>query len=292
MNKIDLHTHTTCSDGTLTPKELIEKAAEIGLEAIAVTDHDITNGIDEAIETAKAFPGLSVIPGIELSSGYKNREVHIVGLFIDRYNKGFNETLNELREKRQKRNISMINKLKSLGLDVSYDELLSVSGKNIITRAHFAVLLEKKGYVQTKDEAFAKYIGQGKPGYVKRDILTASDAIALIRAAGGLPIIAHPFSYGFGTEQVEDMVSDFAFYGAVGMECYYSTHSYEDTVFALSLCESYGLLPSGGSDFHGKNKPGLELGSGYGDLEVPKKILEDLKVKKYGRQIYKNNCTE
>lgn len=283
MNTIDLHTHSTVSDGTLTPAELIAKAHKIGLKTIALTDHDTTDGLEEALKAAENFPDLEVIAGTELSSLYKDKEIHIVGLFLDMKNQPFTSALNELREKRIKRNIKMINKLKGLELDLSYDELLAVSGGSVITRAHFARLLQEKGYVSSKSEAFSKYIGAGKPGYVKREVLTAKDAIALIKTGGGLPIIAHPFAYGFDIDGLEQMAADFSYWGVVGMECYYSTHSNEETHLALSLCRTYNLLPSGGSDFHGANKPGLELGSGYGDLIVPEKILKDLKVKKYGK---------
>ncbi|MCD8215143.1 MAG: PHP domain-containing protein [Clostridiales bacterium] len=283
MNKIDLHTHTTASDGTLTPSELIEKAYRIGLETIAVTDHDTTEGLSEALKKAEEYPSLEVIAGTELSSVYKNREVHIAGLFIDKDNVEFKSGLEELREKRIKRNIAMINKLKNIGLDVTYEELISVSGGKVVTRAHFAKLLQEKGCVRDKNEAFSRYIGAGKPGYIKRKVLSAEDSIRLIKKGGGLAVIAHPFMYGFKGRELEDMAADFAFWGADGIECYYPTHSQSDRILALSLAETYGLLPSGGSDFHGENKPGLELGSGYGDLEIPYKISEDLKVRKYGK---------
>lgn len=292
MNKTDLHTHSTVSDGTLTPTELINKAAEIGLETIALTDHDTIEGVGEALEAAKAFPGLEVIAGTELSSLYKDKEIHIVGLFLDLTNNEFVSALDDLKEKRIKRNKKMTNKLRGLGLDLSYDELLSVSGGKVVTRAHFARLLKEKGYVESKNEAFLKYIGTGKPGYVKREVLTAEKAVALIKTGGGLPIVAHPFAYGFNIDELEQMAADFSCWGAVGMECYYSTHTEEETRLALSLCRTYDLLPSGGSDFHGDNKPGLELGIGYGSLEVPKQILDDLKVKKYGKKINQNNSTK
>ncbi len=282
MITIDLHTHTNRSDGTLSPGELVRKACDIGLKAIAITDHDTTDGIGEALDCSGELSGLEVIPGTELSSSYRNKEIHIVGLFIEKDSPKLLYALDDLRKKREKRNTAMLKKLRDCGLSLSYDDLLETSGKNVITRAHFAVLLQNAGYVSSKEEAFEKYIGFGKPGYVKRDILSAPDAVSLIKSAGGIPIIAHPFSYGFGMRDIEKMVSDFAAFGAEGMECYYPTHSYEDTVYALSLCRSLGLLPSGGSDFHGENKPGLELGTGYGDLEIPYNILEDMKVKKYG----------
>ncbi|MCC8097606.1 MAG: PHP domain-containing protein [Eubacterium sp.] len=177
MNRIDLHSHTTASDGTFTPSELIEKAHSIGLKVIAVTDHDTTEGLDEALEKAKEYPALEVIQGTELSSLYKNREIHIVGLFVDKDNNEFKAGLESLKEKRMERNVKMINKLQNLGLDLSYDELISVSGGKVITRAHFARLLQEKGYVKNKNEAFDKYIGHGKPGYVKRDVLTAEKEI-------------------------------------------------------------------------------------------------------------------
>lgn len=277
MNTIDLHTHTTFSDGTLTPTELIQKAAAVGLRAIAVTDHDTTAGLEEAETAAKAFPALELICGTELSSLYKGKEIHIVGLFINKDDNSFKIALSDLREKRIKRNKKMINKLKSIGLDVTYEELLSQSGGNVVTRAHFAGLLQNKGYVQSKNEAFDKYIGAGKAGYVKREVLSSKAAIELINSAQAAAVIAHPFAYGFNSFELEEMIADFACWGAAAMECYYPTHSVEDTIYALNLCKTYNLLPSGGSDFHGENKPGLELGSGYGDLYVPQSVLENLK---------------
>ncbi len=284
MNKIDLHTHTICSDGTVTPTELVKMAADIGLEKIAITDHDVTDGIAEAESAALNFPNIEIICGTELSSLYNEREIHVVGLFIDKNNPHLESALSELREKRLLRNRRMINKLRSLGLDVTYDELTALSKGKVITRAHFAALLMNKGYVKSKDEAFSRFIGAGKAGYIKREVFSAEKSIRLILDAGGLPIIAHPFSYGLSEYALEEMISRFKSWGAVGIECFYPTHSYSETTYALTLCRTYGMLPSGGSDFHGSNKPGLGLGTGYdGNLDVPYKIYNDLKEKKYGK---------
>ena len=194
MRAIDLHTHSTCSDGTFSVKELIDRAHEKGLAAIALTDHDTVEGIDEAVRyAAEKYPDLEVIPGIELSTESDGREVHIVGLFIDNNDKEFVESLSAFIDSRTTRNIKMCKKLsEEAGIPISYEELIEEYPDTVITRAHFAKFMVEKGYVNSRAEVFDRYIGDHCPYYVGREKITPEDAIRSILKAKGVPVFAHP----------------------------------------------------------------------------------------------------
>lgn len=276
MKTIDLHTHTTASDGSFTPTELVKHAEEKGLAAVAVTDHDTVNGIAEAMKAAKNL-SVELIPGIEISSAYDKLEVHIVGLFVNHSNKAFTDKLEQLRFSREERNRKMIQRLNDLGIDISYSEVNTYAKGGIITRAHFAGVLLQKGYIKSTNEAFKRYIGDKSPAYIPRELPSYRYAAELIREAGGIAILAHPLLYKINADLRERMLTDMKNCGLTGIEAYYSTHSSADVEYIKSLAQKHGLLLSGGSDFHGINKKDLELGTGYGSLAVPYELLDKLK---------------
>ena len=276
MKTIDLHTHTTASDGTLTPSELIAYAAEKGLCAIAITDHDTTEGIAEALFAAEGRE-LEVIPGIEISSMYDRLEIHIVGLFIDPENTSLLEWLTALRQSREERNKKMLAALSDMGIEISYDELSEFAAGSIITRAHFAGIMLKKGYITSINEAFDRLIGDRCPAYIPRELPDYITSINMIRSAGGIAVLAHPLLYKINTKGLENMVSELAAASLTGIEAYYSTHSPSDTKYIKKLAQQNRLLLSGGSDFHGSNKKNLVLGTGYGSLDVPADLIDTLK---------------
>lgn len=276
MGFVDLHAHSRCSDGTFTPSELVDYAIEKGLSAVALTDHDTVDGLDEIIAYAEGKP-IEVIPGIEYSTEYNNRDVHIVGLFIDYKAPVFLEYLSRFKQSRTDRNHKLCNNLQGAGIDITYEALREAFPDAVITRAHYAKYLLDKGYVKSRNEAFDRYLGDHTPYFVHREKVTPEEVIQVTLAAGGIPILAHPTLYKLGREQLEVLVSRLKQAGLMGMECFYSTYSPSEEKQMKALARKYNLLPSGGSDFHGVNKPGLDLGVGYGKLFVPEDILVRLK---------------
>ncbi len=277
MPCIDLHTHTTFSDGTFTPTELINYAAKKDIKVIAITDHDNFDGVSEAVSQGK-INNIEVINGIEMSTDFEKKEIHIVGLFIDINNKNFNSELKFLKEKRKKRNELAIEKLQKLNIDINYDELESLSSNKIITRAHFAKLLIKKGYIKTVKECFDIYMGENCPAYVKREVIPPKETIALINDAGGTAVLAHPLLYKLTDDKLNEMIAYLKSIGLKGIECLYSTHTKEETEYLISIAKKHNLKISGGSDFHGSNKPNIDLGTGCGNLYIPYEIFENLKT--------------
>lgn len=275
MGQIDLHVHSTCSDGTYTPTELVNYALDKGLSAFALTDHDTIDGIDEALSAAKGKP-ITVIPGIEYSTRYLERDVHIVGLFLDYHSSDFLDYLEQFRQSRTERNYKLCANLQKAGIDITYEALLDMFPQAVITRAHYAKFLLSKGYVKSHNEAFDRYLGDYTPYFVPREKITPEEIIHVTRKAGGIPILAHPTLYKLGKEQLDILVSTLTEQGLMGIECIYSTYTPSEEREMMALAEKYDLLPSGGSDFHGATKPGLDLGSGYGKLYVPEKVLTKL----------------
>ncbi len=282
MKTADMHTHTSCSDGTYSPKELVYYGAKKGLSAIAVTDHDTVSGIDEAVYYGERA-GIEVIKGIELSTEYGETDIHIVGLFVNNKDSNFLSILSALREKRESRNLLMVEKLQELGLGITYEDVVNAAEGGVVTRAHVARALMEKGCTGTIKEAFDRYIGKHKPAYVKRQVPDWRTTLDILSNNGALAILAHPFLYKLGKERLENMISELSQNGLTGIEAYYSTHSPSDTEYIKDIAEKNGLLLSGGSDFHGSNKPHIDLGTGMGSLAVPYEVLERLKERKlYG----------
>ena len=277
MKTINLHVHSNFSDGTCTPEEIVNLAIEKNLAAIALTDHDGIGGIERALTACrqKNTP-LQLIPGIELSTGYEGHDIHIVGLFIDYRNQELIEKTALFVERRKNRNLQMVKNLQAAGIPVTLDALMEGNPDTVITRAHFARFLVSHHIVKEAKEAFSTYLGEDTPYYVPRVMMKSTDGIRLILQAGGIPILAHPMHYKLEEHFLRKMIGDFKDAGLAGMETRYSNHRPEDDIFTSGLAKEYGLLPSGGSDFHGSNKPAIALGTGRGRLEIPYEYLENL----------------
>ena len=276
---IDLHTHSNKSDGSLSPTELLNLAKQTGLSAIALTDHDTTAGLSEAIVCGSQL-GIDVIPGVELSCDNNGKDVHIVGLFIDYEDTVFASHLNAFVNSRIERNKKMCAKLTAAGLPVDYDDLCEYCSGSVITRAHYARYMLSKGYIQSLTEAFDRYIGDNSPCYVPREKVTPKQGIELILSAGGFPILAHPLLYKMGKDRLDNLVSELAQCGLMGLEAMYSTYTPSDERDMRKLASKYDLTISGGSDFHGDAKPGLMLGKGYGNLNIPDAVLEVINIRR------------
>lgn len=244
-SRVDLHLHTTASDGALTPAQLVREARAHGLECIAVTDHDSTNGIEEAMAEGER-EGVHVIPGIEMSTDIPRAEVHILGYYIDYRDSGFQSVLRQLREGRRERAEKMVAKLAAMGLLVPWERVLEVAGPGSVGRPHIAEVMVEMGYVSSAVEAFASFIGRNAPAYVERYKLTPMDAITLIRQVQGLPVLAHPAEVVALNQLLPDLISA----GLVGLEAYYGDYSPEAVEGLLVLADEYGLIPTGGTDFH------------------------------------------
>lgn len=275
---VDLHVHSTRSDGTYSPTELVNYALEKGLKAFALTDHDTIDGLEEALDAAKDT-SLQVIPGIEFSTEYRKKDVHIVGLFIDFHTQSFADYLQNFTDSRKNRNLKLCAKLRDeANIDITYEELLSMFPNAVLTRAHYAKYLVLKGYVKSNADAFSQYLGDHTKYFVPREKVTPELAIELILSAGGIPILAHPTLYHLGKDELDKLVSQLKDAGLVGIEGIYSTYEPRETKAMHALAKKYDLLISGGSDFHGGNKPGLDLGNGYGKLFVPEDILTKMEA--------------
>ena len=286
---IDLHVHSNCSDGTFSPKELVEYALTHNITAFALTDHDTVAGLDEAISYAALLSGkvceknpcgkhLEVVPGIEFSTEYEGKDVHIVGLLIDYHRKVFQEKLTSFVESRNTRNEKMCALLKQNGIDITYFALLAAYPDAVITRAHYAKYLLEHGYVKSMSEAFDRYLGDNAPCFVPREKVTPAQAVSLILEVGGIPVLAHPTLYRMGHERLEKLVGELKTAGLIALEGIYSTYTPAETRKMQALAKQFDLLLSGGSDFHGANKPGLCFGTGYGKLYLHEDILETLKA--------------
>ena len=282
MRAIDLHTHTGKSDGSYTPTELVDYAIEKNLAAVAITDHDSIEGLDEAVAHAAALrerglPSVEMIPGIEFSTKYEKQDVHIVGLYISYEREAFQSALGSFVDSRVSRNRKMCENLQGAGIDITYEKLLAMYPDAVITRAHYASYLLEHGYVKSRQDAFARYLGDHTKYFVPREKVTPSQAVDLILKADGVPILAHPPLYHMGNDRLDTLVSSLKADGLMGIEVFYSTYSNQDVRDMQRLAAKYNLLVSGGSDFHGANKPGLDLGCGYGKLYIPEETL--LKIK-------------
>lgn len=275
MGLIDLHTHSTVSDGTLTPAELVQHAKECGVSVMALTDHDSLRGVNEALEAGSRL-GVTVIPGIEISAEYRKKDIHILGYFIDTKNREFNEILNNAWLERENRNEIMAERFRRSGIPITTDALKKLGKSSVITRAHFARWLVENKYCKTTVEAFDKFLGDDRPYFVPRTYLSRQTAINAIKNAGGIPVLAHPMLYRLEPARLETLIAELKEMGIEGLETYYSGNVSNDEDVVRHLALKYDLLMTGGSDFHGSNKPGLEIGTGRSNLNVPESVYQIL----------------
>lgn len=277
---IDLHTHSTLSDGSVPPTELVQMAQTKNLRAMALTDHDTVEGLDEAIDEAAKYPGFELIPGIEISAEYSDGTIHMLGYFIDRNDPELLKKLKVLQKAREERNPKIIQKLQALGLEITQEEVDKIAGKGVVGRPHIATALVNRGYVRNVQEAFDKYLKKNGKAYVDKERFSQKDSIEMIHNAGGVAVLAHPkYVHGGDTRNVEKLVKQLVDLGLDGMEVFYGTHSAREVRMFQKMAEKYGLVATGGSDYHGKSKPDIDLGVGMGNLKVKYEIVDQLKEK-------------
>ena len=274
MKRIDLHVHTTASDSTASPAEAVRLAKEAGLSAIAITDHDTVSGYAEAAEAGKKY-GVEVVPGIEISTKY-GRAVHILGYYIDPDSDKLAPVLEWVVHDRDERNRKMAELMAADGLPVSDEEMHRRFGA-VIGRPHFAEVLVELGLAKDIRDAFDRYVEKGQKYYLPRNFLSIERSVEIIREAGGIPVLAHPFQYKLDDAGLRELIEHCMESGLKGIECRYSGYSTEQSKYLGRLAEEYGLIKTGGSDFHGENKKHISIGTGTGALEVPYQYLEKLR---------------
>lgn len=273
---IDLHIHSTFSDGTCTPEELVEQGASAGLTAMALTDHDTTAGVPRFLAAASAC-GLRAVSGVELSVDVPGVAVHILAYGCDPGNAPLCAALARLREARHRRNVEMIAKLVRLGCCITWKDVMDVAGdEGVVARPHFAQALVKRGYARSKQDAFRRYLGQNAPGYVERFRLQPEEALRLVADAGGVTSLAHPLLCNLTPAALRALIARFAAAGLGGIEVYYTGHRPEQVDALLRLADEFHLIPTGGTDYHGAVTPELRIGTAYGALNVPDESFDRL----------------
>jgi predicted metal-dependent phosphoesterase TrpH len=273
---IDLHCHSLFSDGTCKPEELIALAAQNGLSALALTDHDTTDGLRSFIAASRAS-SVEPVPGIELSAEFGAVTLHILGYLFDLNNPALQEALQWVREGRRERNVQILEKLNRLGYNLTRDDIRKHAGDDLVGRPHFAAALIEKGHFKHKDKIFRQLLGKGKAAYAERRRLEPEICVELIRGAGGIPVIAHPGQMGITSRALRRLVKRLKPHGLGGLEVWHSTHKEYQYASFLRVCEDFDLVATGGSDFHGKRTPDISLGTGFGNLEIPDSVLEQMK---------------
>jgi len=279
MDKVDLHLHTNKSDGRLTPTELVRLVHKGGVRRMALTDHDTTDGVAEAIAEGKSL-GVEVIPGVELGTDSRSGDMHMLGLFLDYHDRAFQETMARFREGRVARVHTIVSNLAGVGVNISADRVFEIAGEASVGRPHVAQALLEAGYIKAMPEAFEKWLAYGGPGDVPRDKLSPEDAIGLIHAVGGLAVVAHPYE----GKNVVDQLPGLAETELDGVETYYQGYGPDRVDELLALCGKLGLLPTGGSDFHGFPLAGHEEVVNYpGSVEIPSSVLDALEARRQSR---------
>jgi predicted metal-dependent phosphoesterase TrpH len=270
MGTIDLHSHTVVSDGRLTPRELVQLAAKNGVRYLSVTDHDTTDGLDEAIDEAARL-GVNIIPGIEVSCDIPGTEVHLLGFYLDYANPEFQQKIGQFREGRVGRAQEMVRKLGELGAPITWERVKEIAGDGSVGRPHVAQALLEAGHIQTIPEAFDRWIGRNGPAYAEREKLSIEEAIALIHSVGGIASIAHPLY----TDGLMEMLPGLVLAGLDAIESYYPGYGPDERRPLLDFIRSKGLIASGGSDYHGFPMAGLtEVTNVPGSVDVPESVCE------------------
>ncbi|GJL61118.1 MAG: PHP-like protein [Nitrospirales bacterium] len=276
MSRIDLHTHTHFSDGSFSPTALVQLAHQQGVSILAITDHDTTEGLPEAMATAHHLP-IEIIPGIELSTEFQGRETHMLGYFMDLTDPKFQSRLKQLRATRVDRLHHILDRLHTLKVEISLSEVEQVAGGGTMGRPHIAHMLIEKGYVKGIKEAFDRFLGVRGAAYVRRIVPEAAEIMTWITEAGGIPVLAHPFWEGLGADKTTDSCRTLVEQGLRGLEVFYGTFSARQISINLNLARKFDLLMTGGSDFHGTFKPEISVGTGRGSLRVPPKLIDHLR---------------
>ncbi len=269
MSKVDLHIHSMASDGRYSPSEIVRKAAGLGLEVIALADHDSVDGIAPALEEARKLNQLQFIPAVEVSTDVPSGEVHILGYFIDYTSQELAAALERFRHSRERRAQGMVARLAELGINVSWERVREIAGSGTIARPHIAQAMLEKGYIGSIKEAFDRYIARDGPAYVERDKMTPAEAVQLILRSRGLPVMAHPFT----APEPEAMIVELKDVGMVGIEAYYNNYMNEEVGNLIALAKNHGLIITGGSDYHGLDESNEAL---LGGVEVPMAAVQGL----------------
>jgi predicted metal-dependent phosphoesterase TrpH len=283
MVRIDLHAHTTASDGSLTPEELVRLAKQQGVATLAVTDHDTIAGLSQAVTEGRQA-GVEIIPGIEISCLFGETELHILGYFINPDDPHLGPALAQYLASREERNPRIVQRLQELGCVLTYAEIKAAAGTATVGRPHIALALVRRGYVNSVSEAFDRYLADDAPAYIPRLLPSPAEAIGLIRQIGGIPVLAHPAYASRLKEPFEQVCETLKGLGLLGIEAIYSSHNRRQTDRYRSISSNQGLLITGGSDFHGEAKPNLLVGTGYGNLIVPPDLLEPMRALAAGRR--------
>lgn len=268
--------HSTASDGSLGPTQLMEAAARAGVSTLALTDHDSTAGLAEAARAAARL-GMNFIPGVELGCSTEYGQVDVLGYYIPLDNPNFEKKLEALRTARDRRNALILEKLAGLGLPISSAEL-DEETESAAGRPHIAALMLKKGYVKSVHEAFERFLGEGKSAYVPKEDFSPADGVSLLASVGAVPVIAHPMLIRAPWEWLDELVKSLVPHGLAGLEAYHSEHDGRGVRNIVGLADKYGLIVTGGSDFHGAAKPRIAIGKGRGSLIVPEFVLEKLEA--------------
>ncbi len=269
MPKVDLHVHTTASDGRHSPTEIVRRAAKLGLSLLAITDHDTVGGLAEALDAAREFPELELVPGVEINTDVATGEAHVLGYFIDYTHPELLSVLRDMRVSRQERAQKMIAKLGELGMPLDWERVKALAGTDSIGRPHIAQALLEKGYISNLREAFDRYISREGPAYVERTKVTPLDATKLILRAKGLPVLGHPLTIG----DPEAMIRDLAAGGLVGIEAYYGGYKATEVARLVRFADSLQLLTTGGSDYHGLDE---NSETKIGEVHVPASAVQRL----------------
>ena len=270
MGQVDLHVHSTASDGKFSPEEIVGKAAELGLQVMALTDHDSIEGIVPALKAAKAFPDLKLIPGVEISTDMPEGQAHVLGYFIDFHDSNLKSALGMFRNSREGRARGMVHKLHGLGIDIEWERVQEIAGEGSVGRPHIAQALLEKEYISSFNEAFDKYIGQDGPAYVERDKMTPVEAVQLIKLGKGLPVLAHPFT----VNGPETMIPGLKKAGLIGIEAYYKDYTPDQIDALVRLAEKHDLIVTGGTDYHGiDDRDEVMLGGVHVPMESVEKLI-------------------
>ncbi|MBQ7584648.1 MAG: PHP domain-containing protein [Desulfovibrionaceae bacterium] len=278
MSNIDLHTHSTFSDGTKTPEELLALAKEIGLQALALTDHDTCNGLVRAEAAAKAEQ-IQFIRGCELSTRSELGELHILGLWVPKDCQKLESQLAILRQRRDDRNVKIVHKLNTLGLPLTMEDVLACVGQGTMGRPHIAQAMVKKGYVPSIQKAFSEYLSPKGKAFVPKDIFQTEEAVKLLAESKALVCLAHPLLHHYPTNWMHDKIKVLVDCGLDALEVWHTEHSPDAVQQCLAWAKEFNLGVSGGSDYHGLRKPGVNLGTGRENLDIPFKVLEDLELR-------------